>query len=104
MSKIYNLIESQVNTILRLVLEDDRTGQIDYGWLGGAKYIQPLVMFITSVIFLFIILNFGLYLWNFGLAPVFPGLVAPISAANPSQASNPLIQLVITFMALMLIS
>ena len=103
MSRIYNLIENQVNSILRLLLEDNQTGQVDYSWVGGPKWIQPIVTLITSVLFLTVLLSFGLYLWNFGLVPVFPGLVAPISSTNTAQAANPFIQLVITFIALMMI-
>ena len=105
MSRIYNMIEDQVNILLRIVLEDDQTGQINYGsWLSGPKWVKPLVTLITTVIFLLVIMSFGLYLWNYGLVPVFPGIVARIDASNPSQASNPFVQLVVTFLALMMLT
>lgn len=104
MSKIYKLIEEQVNILLRFVLEDDRTGQIQYGqWIKGPKWVKPAVQLLTTLVFLAVVLFFGLYLWNFGLQPAFPGLVAKIDSSNPAQAANPYTQLVLTLLAMMMI-
>lgn len=103
MSKLYKLIEEQVNILLRFIMEDDR-GQIQYGkWIQGPKWVKPFIQFVTTIIFLLIILAFGLYLWNYGLHPVMPGLIARIDSNNPLQARNPYAQLVLTLLALMLI-
>jgi hypothetical protein len=103
MSKIYKLIEDQVNILLRFVLEDEYTGQIQYGkWISGPKWVKPFIHLITTLVFLFVVLFFGLYLWNFGLHPVFPGVVAKIDPMNPVQSSNPYSQLVLTLVALMM--
>jgi hypothetical protein len=103
MSKIYVLIETQVNNLLRLMMEDDYTGQIQYGPLiKGPKWVQPIVSLITTLVFLGIALTFGIYLWNYGIQPVFPGIVAKIDGANPAQASSVYLQLVITLIALMM--
>lgn len=104
MSKIYKLIEEQVNILLRFVLEDERTGQIQYGqWIKGPKWVKPAVQLITTLIFLAIVLFFGVYLWNFGLQPVFPGVVAKINPADPNQAANPYTQLILSLLAMMMI-
>ncbi len=103
MSKIYNLIENQVNILLRFVMEDDMTGQVNYGaWIKGPKEIQLAVQVITTLVFIFIALFFGLYLWNYGLQPAFPGLVARIDGSNPAQATNPYSQLILTLLAIMM--
>ncbi len=103
MSKIYMLIENQVNNLLRLVMEDDYSGQIQYGpWIKSAKWVQPIVTALTTLIFLAIALSFGIYLWNYGIQPVFPGIVAKIDGLNPAQASNTYVQLIITLIAIMM--
>ena len=103
MSKIYSLIESQVNNILRIVLVDDYTGEVHYGAIiPGPKWVAPVVSFLTSVVFLLIVLTFGVFLWNKGLHPVFPNIVAQINGNNPAQASSEGMQLVLTLFALML--
>ena len=105
MSRIYNLIEDQVNILLRFVLEDDMTGQIQYGrWIRGPKWVKPAVQLITTIVFIGIILSFGLFLWNYGLHPVFPGVVARIDPSNSAQAANPYTQLVLTLLALMMLT
>lgn len=103
MSKIYSLIESQVNNILRIMLVDDYTGEINYGtMIPGPKWVAPVVSILTSVVFLMIVLTFGVFLWNKGLHPVFPNVVAVIDSKNPLQASSEGMQLVLTLFALML--
>jgi len=103
MSKIYKLIEEQVNNILRWRLEDDLTGQIQYNqWISGPKVVKPIIQLIATFIFLFVVLFFGLYLWNYGLHPAFPGVVAKIDPLNPAQAANPYTQLILTLLALMM--
>ena len=103
MSKIYKLIEEQVNILLRFLLEDEKTGQVHYpAWLPGGKYIKPVVQLLTILVFLAVVLIFGVYLWNYGLQPAFPGIVARLDPMNPSQASNAYTQLVLTLIALMM--
>jgi hypothetical protein len=71
MSKLYTLIEQQVNNFLRLVFEDD-SGNVEYGGIiPGAKWVAPVIQFIAILVFLFIILFVGQYLWNKGLVPAF---------------------------------
>lgn len=103
MSKIYKLIEEQVNMILRFVLEDDRTGQIKYGqWIKGPKEVKPFIHFISLIVFLVLTLTFGLTLWNQGLHPAFPGVVAKIDPSNPLQNPNPYVQLVLSLLAVIM--
>jgi len=103
MSKIYTLIENQVNALLRVRMEDDFTGEINYGpWIKGPKWVQPFVTGITIIIFIIIFMIFGLALWNYGIQPVLPGIVAKIDGANPAQAASPYVQLMITLLAFMM--
>lgn len=103
MSKIYALIENQVNNILRILLVDDYTGEIKYGsFIPGPKWVAPVVSILTSLLFLFVVLTFGVFLWNKGLHPLFPNVVAVIDGKNPNQANTEWVQLVLTLFALML--
>lgn len=104
MSKIYTLIEDQVSNIVRIILEDEDTGELKFGsFIKGPKWVKPAISIITAFVFLFIALFFGLYLWNYGLAPVFPSLVAKIDpVSRPDQAGNPYVQLFLTLIALMM--
>jgi hypothetical protein len=100
---MYALIESQVNNIMKVMLVDDQTGEVYYGGLvPGPKWVGLIVQLIASIVFLSVALFFGLYLWNYGLAPVFPNIVAPISPSNPSQSGNAYVQLTLTLFALMM--
>jgi hypothetical protein len=104
MSKIYTMIENQVNTLLEFTMVDD-SGNLQFSSLiPNPKWIKPIVQIITAVIYLAIVLFFGLYLWNFGLQPVFPGIIAKIDPANPAQAANPYTQLILTLLAIMMLS
>ena len=104
MSRIFTLIEEQVNNIVRILLEDQETGELMFGsWLPTPSYIQPLVSAVAIVLFLGLILVFGVYLWNKGLHPAFPGIVAKLDASNPNQSGSPYTQLLITLLAIMTI-
>ncbi len=103
MSKIYLLIQEQVNNLLRFVLEDNETGEIQYSsWVPGPKWVKPIIQLLTILIFLAVVLFFGLYLWNYGLQPAFPGIVAKLNPNDPNQASNPYTQLILTLLALIM--
>jgi hypothetical protein len=102
MSKLYNLIENQVNIVLRILMEDNETGQIQYGaWISGPKWVKPIIALITTIVFLVILLIFGLFLWNNGLHRVMPNVFAEINDNNSYE--NKYTQIVITLLALMLI-
>ena len=104
MSRIYKMIEEQVNNLLRFQLEDDLTGRIQYNqWISGPKVIKPIIQLLTTLLFLAVVLFFGVYLWNNGLQPVFPNVIAKLNPADPNQASSPYTQLLLTLMALMMI-
>lgn len=104
MSRIFSLIETQVNLILGTILDQGTLDKIRDGEIQiGPQSIVPVAYFLSMLIFLFVILAFGVYLWNFGLHPVFPGIIAKIDPANPAQATNPYVQLVITLIAIMTI-
>jgi hypothetical protein len=100
MSKLYNLIEGQVNTLLRFFMETDE-GQIRYtDLLSGPKQIKAFIAIISAVVFGMITILFGLYLWNQGLHPVFPNVIAPIGKESYPQSENPFFQLIVTLVSL----
>lgn len=103
MSKIYAIIESQVNNILRLNMEDEN-GVVQYGTLIPApKYIQPFISLLTALIIVILVSIFGLFLWNQGLHATMPNVFAEIATGQPGQAQKPFVQLLITLLALMFI-
>jgi hypothetical protein len=80
-------------------------GDIKYtDLLSGPKQIKAFITFLSGIIFLILVAIFGLFLWNQGLQPAFPGLVAPIGRLQPlPQSPNPFFQLAITLLALIFI-
>jgi len=103
MSKIYQLIETQINSLLQFILQDAHTGEIQFNqWIRGPALFRSIVQFISIVVFIILALMFGVYLWNFGIVPVLPGLAAPITSADPAQAANPYVQLIVSLIALMM--
>jgi len=97
------MIETQVNILLRFVLEDDR-GNITYGpYIKGPKMIKPIIQFIALVIYLMVVMFFGLYLWNQGLHVAFPGVVMQLGTTTYRQLPNPYVQLLVTLVAMMFI-
>lgn len=100
MSKLYNLIEGQVNTFLRFFMETDE-GQIRYtDLLSGPKQIRAFITLASAILFGIVTSLFGLYLWNQGLHPVFPSLIAPIGGKAFPQSENPFYQLIVTLVAI----
>jgi hypothetical protein len=102
MSKIYNLIENQVSNVIRIILEENDGTLTFNSLIPNAKWVNPIISIVTSLVFFTLALFFGLYLWNYGLQPAFPGIVAQINPSNPSQASNPYVQLILTLIALLM--
>lgn len=103
MSKIYSLIEQQINVLLGFIVQDDPMGEVQYlGWVRG-PWAKPIITIITTLIYLLVVLAFGLYLWNYGLVPVFPNVIAAINPSNPAQATNPYSQLILTLLAIMML-
>jgi len=102
MSKLYQLIQDQVDNIVRVLSKEDVQGNVYYpAWLGGNKYVKPVIQILSLLIFIFVALFFGVYLWNNGLQPVLPGVVAKIDPANMAQSSSPSVQMLLTLLALM---
>lgn len=95
MSQLFNMIDNQVQILLRLLIEDD-TGNIQYGpWIKGPKYIRPILSIVTTLVYLAIIVWVGQYLWNQGLVPAMPRIFAPIYTYR---------QLLLTLLALMMLT
>lgn len=102
MSKIYQLIQDQVDNIVRILSKEDVQGNVYYpAWLGGNKYVKPVIQVLSLLLFILVVLFFGVQLWNYGLQPVLPGVVAKIDPSNLGQDSNPMVQMLLTLLALM---
>lgn len=104
MPKLFDMIEEQINIMLRFVLEDDETGQVHYNsWIPGPKWVRPIIYFFSLLIYFLVILMFGLFLWNQGLHVAFPSMVAHIGPGQAFQLANPYSQLITSLVALMFI-
>jgi len=104
MSKFYNLIEGQVNNLLRMVMEDDQ-GQVD--WAFWDKYIKPknvrfIIGLLASLIYLLLLSTLGIYLWNQGIHVMAPGLVQSFGYQQIQQDPNQYYQLLISMFAFMM--
>lgn len=104
MSTLYSMIENQINLLLRFFLETDE-GEIRYtDLLSGPKQIKAFITLLSALLFIVLVIFFGLYLWNQGLQPVFPSVISPIGLEKPfEQSKNPFFQLILTLIALTLV-
>lgn len=93
MSKIYALIEDQVASMVLNMNVNSVLG------LSLGTFVKA----VTTVIYVGVLLVFGVYLWNHGLQPLFPGLVAKINNSDPNQMANEYGQLLLTLIALMML-
>ena len=101
MPALYTLLENYVNLLLALFFEKDRYGRIQYTkQIPGPDAFKLVAEGLTLLIFVGFVLAFGLFMWNFGLAPVFPNVIQRIDEGMPGQASNPYVQLSLTLLAL----
>lgn len=104
MSRIYSIIEGQINNILRIVMEGDE-GQVDWDFWSqyiAPKYIRVLVNLLASIIYLMIFSVLGIYLWNQGLHVMAPSVLKPFGNKSYKQDKNEFFQLFVTLLALML--
>ncbi len=100
MSKLYTLIEDQVSLLLRTIYEDDY-GQYHFGsFVSNMKILNAILFIMTMLIFIAIVMMFGLFLWNYGLATVFT-FIRPIGNTEVKQVGE-YTQLMITLVALMM--
>lgn len=105
MPQILDLIKNQVNTIFRLIIEDNYGNIKPYTFMGytiSMKWLALLINLLSVCIYLIAILMFGLYLWNHGLSPVFT-FIAPIGTRKHSQYQSAELQLFVTLIALFMI-
>jgi hypothetical protein len=103
MSKIYNFIESQVNTILRLALTNDE-GQIDF---SGSRFIsvgnvQLVISILAALVYLLILAMAGIYLWNQGIHAMAPSVLLSFGGRSFPQLQNQYQQLFITLLAMVM--
>lgn len=107
MSKFYNLIESQVNLLARLIMEDD---QGNVNWAFWNSYVKPknmrfVINVIASLLYLALLMSVGVYLWNQGIHVMMPSIIQPLGFGKSYQQSqNPYFQLLITLFAMMMLA
>lgn len=99
MPTIYNIIYEQTMSLVRFNIEKE-DGTIDYSYIiPDQRWIKPIVHIISSLLYVLFALIFGVFLWNKGLEPVFPGLIAKMDGGKGQQKS-PYTQFVLTFFAI----
>lgn len=107
MSRLYNIIEGQVNNLLQLIMTDE-SGNVDWGFWN--QYIKPtsirlLINVIASILYLMLLMLLGLYLYNQGLHVLAPSVLQPIGYGKVYQQDpNPYYQLLVSLFALMMFS
>ena len=103
MPVLYDFIYNQVTHIVRMLMED-ADGTIRYtDFIPDERWLGPIITIISAMIFIFIALVFGVFLWNQGLVPAFPRVFAKLSSSSPGQYRQPYVQFLITFFALQLL-
>lgn len=103
MPALYNLFEKYVNLLIKLFLEFFYTDEEKASKKFGPMLIQFVVQLITLVFFTAVVLYYGVFLWNRGLQPAFPGVVAKLSPSDPNQLGNTYSQLVLTMLAVIML-
>lgn len=108
MTRLYNLIESQILNLVAAVSVVNNNDEVIF--LGiNMKARRPIVNFLikftSALIYLGLALYFGVMLWNQGLAAVMPNVISAIGTPGlvVPQLRNDYMQLVVTLFALMFI-
>lgn len=101
MSKILSLLSSQVG-VLYTMFSRDTSDEVLYGWDKGSPSVRLTIQLVTVIVFIMLIVMVGLYLWNRGLHPVFPSIIAPIDGTSLNQFKDPYRQLIVTVLAIMM--
>ena len=104
MSRIYNIIEGQVNNILRMTMEGDE-GQVDWNFWGqyiAPKNIRIMVNILASIVYLMLFSMLGIYVWNQGIHVMAPNVVKSFGSKQYKQDKNEYFQLFVTLLAIMM--
>lgn len=102
MSRLFTIIQNQIEAVLRVVMEGD-DGQVDWSYWGQfmpPKYLRVIIAFIAGLLYLLVMSVVGMYLWNQGLSVMAPSVIRPFGSSVYSQSQNPFFQLFITLFAL----
>lgn len=105
MSRLYSIIENQINIILRMFFSNDQ-GQIQQDMLE--QYIKPkslrlVINVLAAFVYLVLLLIAGTYLYNQGLHVMAPSVLAPLGRGKVyQQTNNQYLQLLISLLALMM--
>ena len=101
MSRLFALIQTQVDNLFKFNVQSDQ-GLVLPAWIPHQMYLRPLINIISAVFFILIVLMFGKFLWNQGLAPVF-NVISPIGEFDRRPQYSAFMQLIVTLLALMMI-
>jgi hypothetical protein len=101
MSKLFSLIQTQVDNLFKFNVQSDQ-GLVLPTWIPHQMYLRPVINIISAIFFILVVLMFGKFLWNQGLAPVF-SVIAPIGEFDRRVQYPAFTQLIVTLLALMMI-
>lgn len=97
MSRLYTIIENQVNNLLQYLMIDE-AGRIQYNSIiPTPDSIRPAIVILTMMFFIAIVSTLGIFLWNQGLSPLLP--VEPITGSG-KQLKNKYLQLFLTLVSI----
>jgi cellobiose-specific phosphotransferase system component IIC len=93
---LYSLIESIVRNSLFKALTDEEGNLL--GVLEPA-IVEPLIKVLSFILWIFVVLMIGQFLWNQGIHAVMPSIIKPIGK-GVKQLESPSLQLIVTSIAL----
>lgn len=110
MSRLYNWIESNVAALINSITTDSQGNFVPNMLITDNKTFNSVLNVVTIILFILIVLIFGVFLWNQGLAAV-TNIVKPIGYGSdingvqmgPRQLRSKYAQLVVTLIALMIL-
>ncbi len=103
MSRLYNFLQTQINTLLQMTVVD-ANGNVDFSKLPG-EIVGPgnfalAISVLTALLYLGVVAVAGMYLWNHGLAAMAPNVLKPFGPGVYDQSPNPFFQMFLTLLAL----
>lgn len=96
--QLLDLLIENVKIILNYFIDEKYLDADQYRF--WAKWGIPVVNILGALLYLVVFATVGVYLWDQGLAPVFPGIVRPL-AKKHAMLARPRLQLLVTLFALM---
>lgn len=96
--QLLDLLVENVKLILNFFIDEKYLNPDQYRF--WSKWGIPIVNVLGAFLYLVLFATLGVYLWDQGLAPVFPGIVKPLRE-NRKMLAMPRVQLFVTLFALM---